>query len=70
MAVSELKPCPFCGRSTVHFGLPSLACAFSGCAQLVCDFCQGKGPAIHSTMGGDKRLRAIAAWNTRKEQQP
>lgn len=69
MGQSELKPCPF-GGSDLRIGMPSLWCVLDHCKTVICNTCEGRGPASHGVSGDeDKSIKAIAAWNRRSDGQ-
>jgi Lar family restriction alleviation protein len=65
----DLKPCPFCGSTSLWHGLDAWTCAV-----VECNECDAIGPYISLGQAGgssDKaRAMAAEAWNRRSEAVP
>jgi Lar family restriction alleviation protein len=65
----DLKPCPFCGNTSLWLGLDEWTCAV-----VECDKCDATGPYISMGAAGgsaDKaQVMAAEAWNRRAEAVP
>ena len=62
--MSELLPCPFCGRSDAEIEYVNQDISF----YVECKVCLACGPIIHSIKNNDKdssKIEASELWNTR-----